>query len=267
MIVIFAHPRSGSNSLQEILETNPKIKIIREPFNPKSLRDWDPSLESKMNVKDLTTLTSYLRLLSKKYNGIKTLSSQLPTDLNKNLLINPNNKIIFLTRKNLLKAAISKIIGEKTDIWHVDKNTINLYREYLRNFDIGNLDLKKVEENITQFKKDITIYKRMLNENKINFFNIYHEDLFDKSVNERNKIKVIKDLFRFLGYDEKPNFEKIKEILDPKIKNMTYPEIYLKIKNIKEIENRLGNKENGLIFKKSGVSDNFKDNLKKIFSG
>lgn len=265
MIIIFAHPRSGSNSLQEILETNPKIRILREPFNTKSLRDWDPDFEPLMNVKDLETMESYLKLVSKKYNGIKTLADQLSTELNISLLINPNNSIIILSRKNLLKAAISKIIGEKTDIWSVDKNTIEDYRKYMGKFNIGYLELGDIDKKIKEFRNSMVSYKKILKENNIKFFNLYHEELFSKSVSKKDKIKKAKKIFDFLGYHDKLNVKEIKEILNPKIKNMTDKNIYLKIRNIREIENKLGNEENGFLFQKDRIINNLKNNLKGIF--
>ena len=40
-VLLFAHPRSGSSSLFQILDLHPKLRILEEPFNENYVK-WKP---------------------------------------------------------------------------------------------------------------------------------------------------------------------------------------------------------------------------------
>ncbi len=250
-IIIFAHARSGSNSLYEILCTNPTIKLMVEPFNPYALRDYYPlfyaKINKRLNIKDKKSLFNYMNLIYEKFDGMKTLFNHLPYELNKEILLNKNHMIIFLYRKNALQSALSWTIAEKMNIWYVSNCSIMDYRNKISCTLIDNIDPMHLQSRITQIKSEVESYKKILEINNVKYFNIAYEDLFSKTA-ESEKIEKIKEIFNFLGCSSELNLEKIRAILEPKNKKMSDEDVYLRIPNIFQIKEALESKENGFLF-------------------
>ena len=56
-IIFFAHPRSGSSSLYQILQLHPELNILEEPFN-EHFTQWN---SSNKNYRDLIADTKQLK--------------------------------------------------------------------------------------------------------------------------------------------------------------------------------------------------------------
>jgi hypothetical protein len=115
--IIFAHARSGSNNLAACLHMHPDVRVAEEPFHPE-YSVWNPG-EPNYNqfIVDIATLRQGLEQLFARFNGIKILDYQLSEELYTYLLGLPQYKLIFLRRKNLLKAVVSGFIAEQTAVW------------------------------------------------------------------------------------------------------------------------------------------------------
>jgi hypothetical protein len=257
--IIFAHGRSGSNSFANILQNHPKIKILYEPFNKKWQKKDKPSLIPEIEkIKDITSLEKYLKIVYKENQGIKHLFEQTNEEFNKHLLKNKNYKIIFLTRKNILKSIISKEIALKIKIWDTWKTPKEELKKLTLNHQFTQFSTKKLRIELYELKNNIKKYKKFLTKNKILFFEVIYEELYDSKKPLKEKLEKIQEIFEFLGYErinDSKIIEKIKENFDPNKRKMNDFETYHSIPNILEIEKKLSNKKNGFLF-------NLKEKLK-----
>ena len=118
-VVMFAHPRSGSTSLLDILNVHPELNLVEEPFH-ESFSIWHPDEKNYAAlIEDRTTLDAQLSDIFSKYNGMKVLDYQLSYELYAYLLLKPWLKVIVLRRKNVLQAAVSVFIAKQTGIWNI----------------------------------------------------------------------------------------------------------------------------------------------------
>src|SRR5689334_20745080 len=102
-LILFAHPRSGSSSLYQILQLHPALNILEEPFN-QGFTKWNPNHPNYLErVSDIPSLDKVLAEIFVAYNGIKVLDYQLPDELGVHLLQRPDCFIFFLRRRNLLQ--------------------------------------------------------------------------------------------------------------------------------------------------------------------
>ncbi|MFH1358796.1 MAG: hypothetical protein ABIH37_02830 [archaeon] len=252
-IIIITHGRSGSTSLLLSLNQHPKINIINEPFNSEHQHKNKQHLIPKIkNIKDIESLEWYLKEIYKDYNGLKTLFHHLQENLYKYLLSKVDYKVIFLTRKNLLKAAVSENLSRETRIWNPRGENLKEYNEEIKEMKFKNMDIISLKKIINYNKNKINLYRRFLEQNNIPFFNLYHEDLFDYRLKSNNQIKMINNIIKFIGLDiisDSKILKKTKDILDYNKNKINDEEVYKKIPNIGFVEEKLGNNENGFLFK------------------
>lgn len=106
---MFAHPRSGSNSLVEILRRHPSLSILNEPFN-EGFPSWGTGKPNYLaRVRDVESLEDLLREIFAEYRGMKMLSYQLGQELGSYILRRSAMRVVFLRRRNLLQAAVSNL--------------------------------------------------------------------------------------------------------------------------------------------------------------
>ena len=155
-IVFFAHPRSGSTSLYQILQVHPELNILEEPFNENYTR-WDPRNKNYRDlIHDIPSLEAQLAEIFATYDGVKVLDYQLPQDLAIHLLQRPDTKIIFLQRKNLLQAVISVLIAKQTQLWK-KWEMVRPLEDYYR--DLQPLDLQDVQRRVTDLKQSLDFFE------------------------------------------------------------------------------------------------------------
>ena len=260
--VIFAHARSGSVTLKLILGLHPEINIFGEPFNR---TNYESAEKNKFNpdykrlqpdfekIKNINTLDNFLAKVNKKYNGFKHLWYSLDEEYNQHLLKNKDYKIIFLTRKNILKSIISLRIALKTDIWST-RNT-ERHKKIILNNEFDPIPIRVLKEGIKKIKESRKFYRQFLKKNNLPFFEITYEELYGLEVPLDKKVEKIQEIFDFLGYERVTDpkiLDEIKNSLNPEKRKINDFETYLKIPNIFEIERELGSKENGYLFDGKG---------------
>lgn len=80
-VILFAHPRSGSSSLFQILQLHPQLHLLEEPFN-ESFVEWNPTNKDYLShIHDIPSLDAQLADIFATYNGLKMLDYQLSDDL------------------------------------------------------------------------------------------------------------------------------------------------------------------------------------------
>ncbi len=237
-VIIFAHPRTGSNTLLDILNLHPSLTLMREPFNDR--RDqWEEG--NKNYLKDLdngTPMNEIMEDIEKDYNGFKTLSYQLGDIYNNELLTSYDCSIIFLYRKNQLRSAVSGEIAKQTKIWQAEDK-----EKHASVQELSALDIEKIKEVIEVQYKEINQYRNILKDAQIKFMEITYEDLFE--VSDDAKLKKTEDVFSFLGL-ELPNVEDIEKLTDSS-RRITNDEIYNMIPNLQAVK-ELEDEETGYLF-------------------
>src|SRR5215475_483863 len=116
-LVVVAHPRSGSNSLVEILDSHPELILLNEPFN-ENFSSWLPgNPDYRARITDVASLDQVVDGILADYSGFKVHTYQLETELLAHLLCRRDLYVVFLRRRNLLEAVVSNLIAEQTGLW------------------------------------------------------------------------------------------------------------------------------------------------------
>jgi hypothetical protein len=116
-VVVLAHPRSGSNSLVEILQRHHEVSMINEPFN-EHFASWDSNNADYVSrLRGGESITPILDELFTTYTGLKALSYQLNDAELRALLERPEAKVLALHRRTLLQTALSQVVAESSGLW------------------------------------------------------------------------------------------------------------------------------------------------------
>jgi len=265
-VIIFAHARSGSNSLMRILDKGFGFsKSVVEPFNPKFNKEVISAYKQYVEFYGDQYLRKYWKKIITEYDLVKHLYGQLSFVEDRQILESGNFKIIFLTRKNVLKREISGIIARKTKNWFLmgDEN-IKKMREKVRNTKFEPVKVEKVREMMKYSIKLKEIYRNFLIETNKNFIEVFYEDLFDEDLTIDAKIAEIRRISNFVrGHPDLKEHEikTILKILDVNENKINNEETYLSIPNIFEIERELGNFKTGFLFNNSEFNIRKKANI------
>lgn len=241
-ILLFAHPRSGSTTLMQILNLHPEINLMHEPFNEER-EQWAEGNKNYINeTKTIVDLDQALEEIHKTYNGFKHLAYQLPEELTEHLLKNKGYKIIFLHRKNHLKSMVSAFIAEQTSVWTPEEKEQKGEPESLKP-----LDIEEMRKEIEYLKHDLKSYRSMVQQSGTPMMEVTYEDLF--TVPDDKRLEKTKKIFAFLNLGFPDNkLEEVESLIAPKRK-ITNNGTYNLVPNIKEVEKELGSEENGFLFK------------------
>ena len=155
-LILFAHPRSGSSNLYQILQLHPALTILEEPFN-EGFTSWDANNKNYLAlIHDIPSLDAQLAEIFTAHNGVKVLDYQLPDDLAVHMLRRPDCKIIFLRRRNLLQSVVSAMIAEQTNLWKKWDMTRPL-EEYYR--DLQPLDIAAVQSHVAGLQQHLDFFE------------------------------------------------------------------------------------------------------------
>jgi hypothetical protein len=241
--ILFAHARSGSTSLYRILQTHPLLNFALEPF-------WDgfakhnPGAKNYVDlIDDIPSLEEALDELFAKYNGIKILSYQLPEEVYTHLLLSPKVRIIFLQRKNLLRAEVSGCIAKQTKVWQIfnlDEETKQVYRN------LKPVPLKEFADGLEYAKELRDYYEGVIARRpKGTYLQVFYEDFYSGDLAANRA--AAKRVFEFLGLDL-PDVDELDYHIDPRTSKINTPETYALLPNANEINERFGNDDTGWLF-------------------
>jgi len=247
--IIFTFPRTGSSTLRKIFDLHPGLSCVHEPFNDQLAHILNFS-GYKYNPEDIDSsekLKLVLDSIFESKNCIKHLDYQLPTDeLNEQLLLYPNAKIIFLWRKNLLQRNISNYISTKAQYWHSDTNVI-LKKQF------EPIPVVTLQKRVDQDLEKVNTWRNFIKNNVKQYFELAYEDIYDTYLSEDDKLTKLSQLFGFLGVEDlqkERSIKKVKDLLNPQKTKLNSELTYKLIPNIKKIEMQIGCKETGYVFEK-----------------
>lgn len=218
--IILCHGRSGSTALQLELDTSPQTYCYGEIYHPGYMKH-NPITETNiyaMRNKDPVSYVNYLysKHQNNKVVGSKILYPEIPLDALKKLISNSGFSFIFLYRRNILEAAISMVLAEKVNLWHISEGVKSPIPESFT------LDKPHLEKHINDIVMFITTCKNNI---KGRVCDVAYEDLFCLSK--------FNEIFQFLGIPSKQG-------LTANTGKQMNEECYNSILNRKEIEEQYG---------------------------
>ena len=240
--ILFAHPRSGSTILAEILALHPQLRVLIEPF-AEHFHTWSPGNKNYLaQIVDTASLDWQLTDLFTAYDGIKVTSWPLSFDLYHHMLLHEGRKIIFLRRENLLRAAVSNAISHQTHIWEKRKAPADMDARYKGLQDISIDDLAAWIEAV---KKGMNAHETGLQSRPKDMVKmVTFETVYDHPSHQKN---LVYDLFDFLGV-ERMYSDEMKWRLDKTNSQMNAEDRYRAIPNYQDIDARLSCKDYGFLF-------------------
>jgi LPS sulfotransferase NodH len=236
--VILAHPRCGSTSLCRLLDVHPEIKVDQEPYNPGRVNwVWNHYCPHLDLDKGLTPEETFEKIFAN-FTGFKHMHYHVNHDLNKAIL-NYAEKIIYITRNNLLQAAVSHEISNQTGNWQGGKDS---NKDHV----FSPLRISFIETELTRVAAQNSFYESYMKSNDIEFFKLEYGQFYSGA--EQEKIKHYQEVLKYLEVSPlaEKKFSEIMSIfsLDNKIGGV---DLYKRIPNIDEINQMFG-KDYGYLF-------------------
>lgn len=241
--LFLAHPRSGSSSLYEILQSHPALNILEEPFNENFTR-WKAGNKNYLElVRDIQPLDEQVVEIFCEHNGIKILDYQLPPDLTAYLLRRTDCKIIFLRRRNLLQAVVSVLIAEQTRQWKKWEMTKPL-DEYYRG--LQPLDIAGIQQRVVEMKERLDFFESVVDERPAHeIVKLTYEELyFSAPSRQEEQIGAIWEMLHI----QPLNLERHRNYLRPEEAKINSAATYAFLPNAQEIDEVCGNDETGWLY-------------------
>lgn len=242
-VIFFAHPRSGSSSLYQILQLHPELNILEEPFNENFTR-WNRNNKNYLElIHDISSLDMEVAEIFTTYNGIKMLDYQLPSDLTVHILQRLDCKIIFLRRRNILQSVVSVLIAEQTHLWKKWDMTKPL-DEYYRN--LQPLDIEDIRRRTTALKDHLDFFESVIDmRTRDEVVKLTYEDLyFSPAPKQMQQITAIWNLLGVAPLE----LRRYDYYLRPKAVKLNSPATYARLPNAREIQESCGNDLTGWLF-------------------
>ena len=239
-LLFLAHPRSGSSSLYEILQSHPDLNILEEPFNENfTCRDADNKNYREL-VHDIPSLEAQVEEIFSTHNGIKILDYQLPAELIVHLLRRPDCKIIFLRRRNLLQSVVSVLIAQQTQLWQKWEMTTPLDEHYR---DLQPLDIQDIQQHVKSTKQRLDFFESVIDERPGNdAVKLTYEELyFSEAPQQERQIGAIWNLLKIAPLE----LERYRRYLQPETARINSPATYALLPNANEIEDACGSDVTG----------------------
>lgn len=242
-VIFFAHPRSGSTSLYQILQLHPELNILEEPFN-ENYTQWNSNNKNYLElIHDISSLEVQVTEIFTTYNGIKMLDYQLPDHLAVHLLQCPDYKVIFLRRRNILQAVVSVLIAKQTMLWKKWEMTKPL-EEYYR--DLQPLDIQDVRRRVTALKDHLDFFESIIGTRSSNeVMKLTYEDLYFSEISQQNlQISAVWKLLAIAPLE----VEQYQYYLQPESVKINSAATYAFLPNAREIQEFCGNDVTGWLY-------------------
>ncbi|MGB5713176.1 MAG: Stf0 family sulfotransferase [Waterburya sp.] len=187
---IVTTPRSGSTYLCDLLEST---KIAGNPSEHLRLAAKELSRHCNFNyLKLLDNLMAY-RVTPNGVFGTKLISHFLfdlqQTKPDFKQIFKSVDKFILLVRKDKVAQAVSLVVAQKTEVWHLRNNGNNTnYQSKLENIKINNALLDNVEQKYNFINKQEARLKKVLANNQIEPLTVVYEDILDNADRQINRI-------------------------------------------------------------------------------
>lgn len=243
-VVFLAHPRSGSSSLYEILQSHPALNILEEPFNENFTR-WNAGNKNYLElVHDIPSLDAQTADIFAEYNGIKVLDYQLPPDLIAHLLQCADCKIIFLRRRNLLQSVVSALIAEQTRLWK-KWEMIKPLEEYYRN--LQPLNIMDLQKRVAELKSRLDFFESVIDRRPADEATklTYEEFYYSEPWRQEQRMS---EIWGMLKLPPLKLERRHRDYLQPKTAKINSAVTYEMLPNAREIDKACGNDATGWLY-------------------
>jgi hypothetical protein len=247
--LVFSMVRCGSTTLRRLLNCHPQIRCLEEPFNP-----FNYEGRYLRQATDAVALNETLQGIWRTHNGIKHTWSpdgwpfvDNPT-WNVELLLKPNQKVIFLRRRNLLRRLVSAHISSQTGVWGLFDSGD---RRRVESFSFMPMDIDSVKAQLRTDNYMTYYYRKYLIDSGAEFTDLFYEDLYGPLITSNCQIDMLNKIFTFLGKDSIANettLSGLKGLLDPREMKLNSIETYKRIPGIEIVERECGSDETGWVF-------------------
>ncbi len=243
-VILFAHPRSGSSSLYQILQLHPQLNILEEPFN-EGFTGWAPNNPDYLTlVHDVASLDVVLEGMFKTYNGVKVLGYQLPTEAAVHLVHRPDCAIVFLRRRNVLQSVVSVLIAHQTELWKKWEMRQPL-EMYYRN--LQPLDIAEVRDRVAGLQQHLDFFESVVDARTDGAtIKFVYEDLYFAPPEQRNK--QIDAMWTMLGLP-RLDHASYQHFLRPEDAKINGPATYAWLPNAEEIDRACGSDDTGWLLR------------------
>ena len=249
--IIFAQERTGSSTLLLLLNCHPAVKCLFEPFSPGNTSPYAAHCDTLRNTHGLEAAILWLFRGCNAFKHVWKRSGwpfeNAPDDNRRILLCGAT--IIFLSRKNALRRAISSQISEQMGVW---VRSSNIDSERIRAHQFQPLDIPRLRNEIAGSQKLLAEYRAALSAGSIPWREWTYEDFFASAMSLDARMHAVQNVLAFLGLppvSEPDRLAKMHGFLDPTATGFQNEQAYNKIPNIQEVEKELGNDQTGFIFK------------------
>ena len=251
--VIFTPSRTGSTTLQRLMNCHPGIRCLWEPFNPTHPAIF--TVESRQLVKS-GGLEAAMKYLASVCNGFKHVwhVGGWPFDgdamLNDRLLLYKDARIIILKRRNALQRAASERISQQMKVWTIYTDDD---RRRIRDHVFEPLNIEQLREDMAVVQAAERRFHELIAASGKPWRQVEYEEIFSPGVSVEAAIEVVQSLLEFVGAErvtDGSRLEAMRQLLDPALTGFQNYSAYRKIPNILDVEKALGSEENGFVFEK-----------------
>lgn len=226
--IIFADARSGSTSLSKLLDSSENVKLCMEPFHP-DYSKWNPGEKNyNQSITSSEKMGKVLDEIFEKFNAMKVLSYQFPSNIYLAMLKRKDLKILFLRRKNNALGALSSLIAHQTSMWHKKDMDEKSY-ENLKPIDIP--EMKKMVDYMNELNEKYESFLKKYRSN--DYLPLLYENLY--SENDESNRKTILEICEFLNISLPPE-NIIERYMKPSNSKQNQNNLYKQVPNYKQIQ-------------------------------
>ncbi|MEM6689113.1 MAG: Stf0 family sulfotransferase [Planctomycetota bacterium] len=177
------------------------------------------------------------------YDGAKHLVGQLGVE-HTAMIARYFPSVIWMIRRNRLRAVVSALIAEQTLVWHLREESQELSDK------LQPISLDRVAEFLANQERNIENAEQIIESEQLPVIRLVYEDLFDPEKSLHSRVEEIYKLVgNFVDVETDPKFRfKIAERLDQATNKVSTSNTYRRIPNIQEIEGAFGCEKNGSLF-------------------
>jgi hypothetical protein len=247
-VLLFAHPRSGSSNLYQIMRLHPALEILEEPFNENYV-NWHPENKDYLGlVRDIESLDEQLAEIFTRFNGVKVLNYQLSDELVEHLLLRPDFRVVFVRRRNVLQAVVSNLIAEQTNLWKKWDMTRSLESYY---DGLQPLDLDDVRARVEWLSWHMQLCESILDKRADGrVLKIVYEDFYFAP--RKEQAEYVEAVWRFLDLEPIPTAD-LEYYLRPELTKLNSPATYRFLPNAQEVNDLCGSDSDGWLFESDGL--------------
>lgn len=205
---ILTTPRSGSTYFCELLDST---GIAGHPYEHLRLAAQELTRHCDFDYLRLLYNLMQYKTTSNGVFGTKLISHFLFEFLRAKpdcqQIFDSIDKYILLVRRDKVAQAVSLVIAQKTEIWHIRNNNNISYQSKLDHIDIDDSLLKNVEQKYNFINNQEARLRKILAKRKIDALEVVYEDIVEDANFQINRILNFLEIVKPSNYIENANSE------------------------------------------------------------